>query len=541
MVSLLGIQTTVARKVQSVRERARLNPVRFTFTSVVVLLGLFLRARGYLFDRHGLWLDEASWAIMLIRDPLITLLIRPIGFMSVTKVLALALGPTEVVLRSLSWIAGVGVVLLAPALSRRLFRASAARLLFVTVLALHPAAIDLSKEFKPYSVSLFGHMAVLYLVLRYLDTQRAAHLVAALVAAPVAGLFAQDMVMAYPGAFLLLGWDTLRRQRHRVPWVIGGATVILLILFAQYWFIWRNLVASDEAQYWGHKYDVFYVKGPRHSHLAWWFEHYRAIAASPGLRSKYWDAAFATKDELKALAVWDGYLWQLIQVAGLVSLAVFRRAREAVVLLLPFATITFMNTTGHWPFGMFRTNLFLLGYAAAIAAMAFEWMAFEREGAATPWLAVVPATLLVLLPLAVFDRSWNARKRALTYDTDMPLMLKALTEREPVPESGEKIVLIVSRRTCDPYEYYSTLNPYTTRKYRKKLERTFDVRCFMSSEELEQTLPELVPPEGHAWLLTDMGGPELEGLGKRLRRRVTFERKFFALPHKLVELTRVAR
>ena len=67
----------------------RLDPVRFTATTVVVLLGLFLRARGYLFDRHGLWLDEASWALMLMRDPLITLLIRPIGFMSVTKVLAL--------------------------------------------------------------------------------------------------------------------------------------------------------------------------------------------------------------------------------------------------------------------------------------------------------------------------------------------------------------------------------------------------------------------------------------------------------------------
>lgn len=532
VVSLLGIQTSVERGIQSVRDRMRLHPVRFTVTSIVVLLGIFLRARGYLFDRHGLWLDESSWALMLMREPLITLLIRPIGFMSVSKVLALLFRPSEIVLRSLSWLAGTGVVLLAPALSRRLFRAPAARLLFVAVLALHPAAIDLSKEFKPYSVSLFGHMVVLHLVLRYLDTQRSSHLVTALVAAPVAGLFAQDMVMAYPGMFLLLGWDTFRQKRYRLPWVVGGAAVILLILFAQYWFIWRNLVAHDEAQYWGHKYNIFYVKSPRHSHLAWWFDRYRDLAGSPGFRRRYWNADFLTRDQLKSLGVWDSYLWQLLQAAGIVALAVFRRSREAILLLLPFATISFFNTTGHWPFGMFRTNLFLVGYAAAVAAMAFDW----GGPAVSRWLALIPATLLVLLPFAVLDRSWNERKRALTYDTDMPLMIKALTEREPPRDGEDKAILILSRRTCDTYEYYATLNP-GTRKYRKALRKTFDVRCTKSSEELESALSELVPSEGHAWLLTDVSTAELNDLKKRLRSRVAFTRRFSTLPHKLEELT----
>ncbi|HWP05063.1 MAG TPA: hypothetical protein VNN72_04945, partial [Polyangiaceae bacterium] len=194
MLSWESFRASLRRRAQSRWEQARRDPVLYAFTTVLVLLGLFLRVRGYLFQRHGFWLDEAAWAGLLMKRPLVTLLIRPIGFMSLSKVLALWLGPSEVVLRGISWVAGILTLLLAPALSRRLYRAPMARLLFVAVLALHPAAIDLAKEFKPYSASLCGHLVVLFCVLRYLATQRARDLALALVAALVANLFAQDLV-----------------------------------------------------------------------------------------------------------------------------------------------------------------------------------------------------------------------------------------------------------------------------------------------------------------------------------------------------------
>src|SRR5689334_16870058 len=101
--------------------RARAEPA-YGAMLIVVLLGVVLRARGYLFDRHGLWVDEATWALNLMRDPLETLLIRPIGYMALTKVFALVLGPWEVVLRFLCWAAGMSVVALAIPLARRLYR-----------------------------------------------------------------------------------------------------------------------------------------------------------------------------------------------------------------------------------------------------------------------------------------------------------------------------------------------------------------------------------------------------------------------------------
>ena len=52
-------------------------------TALLVALGLWLRCRGYLFSSMPLWLDEANWAIRLIKKPLAEHLIRPIGFMAV--------------------------------------------------------------------------------------------------------------------------------------------------------------------------------------------------------------------------------------------------------------------------------------------------------------------------------------------------------------------------------------------------------------------------------------------------------------------------
>jgi 4-amino-4-deoxy-L-arabinose transferase-like glycosyltransferase len=519
--SLVAIRATIRRVVHALRDRARAAPVLFTVTALVVLLGVVLRARGYLFDRHGFWLDEAMWAQMLMHDPLVTLLIRPIGFMGLNKVFALVFGPSEVVLRALSWAAGMGAVLLAPGLARLLFRAPAARFLFVAIIALHPAAIDLAKEYKPYSGSFFAHLGLLFLVLRYVETQRAGHLVWTLVAAFVASLFAQDMVMAYPGVFLVLGWDTFTRRRERLPWVIVGAVAILALLAAQYWFIWRNL-ASDEADYWGTKYNIFYTPSAGESHVAWWLDRYRDVAGFPGMRRRYWKLDFLSGPEAQALSAVDLAVWVILHVIGVLSLLAQRRFRLAVLLLLPFVVVSALNTLGRWPFGMFRTNLFLVGYTAAIAGMALD-----LPGATTRrWFAVVPGVVLVFVPLAVGDPYWNARKRFLAHDADFADVIKALAELERPPRHGKRTPLILGRRVCPMYDYYATVHPETSEKYAKLLERTFDMHCFKTNEALEQHLPKLVPPDGHALIVTDPAASDPQEFHDQFADKLVFRRRF---------------
>jgi len=494
----------------------------------LVLLGLVLRARGFLFDRYGLWLDEASWAIMLMRDPLETLMLRPIGFMALSKLFAVVFGPWEVVLRSLAWVAGVGVVLLAVPLARRLFRAPAAQLLFVAIVALHPAAIDLTKEFKPYECSLFGHVALLYLTLRYLESQRAADLVLGLVAAFVTNLFAQDMVMAYPGVFLVLGADVLRHRRERVPWVVAGAGAVLLLLFAQYWFLWRNMDAGESA-YWGNKYGVFYTPSSQQSFASWWVERYVDLTQFPGLRHRYWEAPWVSASQYTLLRSVDDFIWLAVHVVGCARLVMSRRYAVLILLVMPIVTTSVMNALGHWPFGVFRTNLFMVGYMAAIAGMAVE----TPRAVSARWLALVPAVVLVVLPLVLFDRWWNARKRALAYDSEMPRVLEQLTTERP-PLRG-RVNLVLSRRACEPYEYYATVHPATSRRYNKELKRTYSVHCFPLQEKLAPGIVALTPEHDHAWLLTDMRAPEIKELRASIPGVVALSR-FHAYPMKLLEL-----
>ena len=509
----------------------------FAATTLVVLLGLGLRARGYLFDRHGFWLDEALWAKMLMHDPLVTLLLRPIGFMGLNKALALVLGPSETVLRALSWCAGIGSVLLAPALARLLFRAPIARFLFVAVIALHPGAIDLAKEYKPYSGSLFAHIALLFFVLRYLETQRGRDLGWALGFAFVASLFAQDMVMTYPGVFLVLGWDTLRRSRARLPWVVAGAVAIMVLLFAQYWFIWRHL-ASDEADYWGNKYNIFYTPETGKSRLAWWLECYRDVAGFPGMRRRFWRADWLSAGRIDSLEAVDLWVWVVLHVIGVVSLFAQRRFRLVVLLVLPFVVVTAVNAIGRWPFGLFRTNLFLVAYTAAIAAMAVD-----LPGAvASRWFAVVPGVVLVIAPFLVLDGDWNARKRALAHDSDFAKVVKALVELEAAPRRDEKRTqLVLARRVCPLYDYYVNVQPNISRKYRKSLEHSYDVHCFRTNEALEQHLAKLVPARGYALMVTDSGGSDRTDLRKVLADEFAFRRRYDDPKNKIEQVTRRSR
>src|SRR5690349_558256 len=67
------------------RRAARVLTVERTgslLIAMLVLLGLLLRARGFLFQQGHFWMDESSWALMLFENNGADDSLRPIGFLA---------------------------------------------------------------------------------------------------------------------------------------------------------------------------------------------------------------------------------------------------------------------------------------------------------------------------------------------------------------------------------------------------------------------------------------------------------------------------
>jgi hypothetical protein len=438
-------------------------------TLFIVALGLWLRARGFFWMVPAFWVDECQWANFLMEKPLVELLIRPPGFMAVTKVIAAIFGPSEMALRALPFVAGVLAVAFAPSLARRLFSASPARLLFVAIIALHPCATSFAKEFKPYEVSLTLHLALILLTLRYAETRRARDLAWALGFAFAGGPFAQDLVFAFPGVFLVLGYEAFRHQRRHLPAIAVTAVAIMAMLVLQYVLIWSKF-ASDETDFWAHKYRVFHTGVDDQTYLGWFLERYQGMTAFPGFHMTFWDAGWLSYEDWVIARRIATAIWIVLHVVGLVSFFIRKRYREALLVVLPIGVIWLFNLARFWPFGVFRANLFLIGYAGAIAAMAFDRPSQH-------WRAVtslIPAAVMVVIPLVWFERGWGETKRALTYTSRFDQAVVWLAKQRH--ERGDPQLLIADRKSCDPWRYYTKYNPETSH-LGPKLERLYRMQC----------------------------------------------------------------
>jgi hypothetical protein len=469
-------------------------------TIACVLAGVLFRTRGFLFSPSAFWLDESMWAVNIMTRPLTENWVRPVGFITISKLLAVAFSPSETVLRALPWLAGVVATVGSPYLARLLYTAPAARLLFVAILTLNPCAIDFSKEFKPYSLGLTLHLALLALVLRYVAVRTPKALAAALCTAGFGILFTQDLVFAYPGVFLVLGWETFKHDRRHLLAVVGCAALIVVALLVQYFLIWRR-ISAGETDTWASKYNVFWVAGGQESYVAWAFTRYTDMLALPGYRHTTWTVDWMTFEEREQLRDADQMLWVLVHALGLGVLLAYRRVRLALLTVLPLVMVFLFNRLGVWPLGAFRTNVFTLAYSTAVAAMAADLPAVRAR-----FSSVVPTLLLVLLPMGLFERTWHEKKLAFTYESRFPDVLKELIARRPVSE--EKEVLIFDRRSCHSYRYYSQFDAVGSRLYGPPLAERYEVSCVGNDDrQIANLVRENLTMTHSVWLVIHSGKP----------------------------------
>jgi hypothetical protein len=467
---------------------------------IVVCLvgGLVLRMRGFLYSGRPFWVDEADWALHLLKRSLLKPSIRPIGFVALTRFLVLTFGAHDVVLRLVPFLSGIGTLLLSVPLAEKLLPNRASRLLFVGTLAFHPVAIDYSKEYKPYSCSLFLHLLCALFAVRYLRDGRWPSLVFGMLTGFLGLWFAQDLIFALPGFYLVaLAFALRRRNLRQVGALALGAVTTVALLLGLYFFFWRQLDTGNgtvETTFWGHKYDVFHNPASAEGLLHWIGRKYVELAEFPSARREQWhpDALFGAATVSAFSALYAG-LWLLLHGLGLFVLVRQRRFSTLTLLGAPIVTLLGFNLFGFWPFGPFRTNLFLLLDVAAIAAFGVTAVKplVEKEALAL--------ALAVALPFLVFERDWHAHKRW-AGDSDFFDVTRALVAMQGDHQAGSE-PLVLDYYSCAVFRYYLSLNPDHPR-LRQDLENRFTIKCTTGADAIPEAQQEA--SEHRVWLvLTD--------------------------------------
>jgi hypothetical protein len=235
------------------------------------------------------------------------------------------LGPTEIALRLVPFLAGVVAVVMAWRLGQRLLAGRAARCCLVGLVALSPTLVYYSAEAKQYGVDAAASLVLLYVALRSDGGGR----VALAAAGAIAPWLSHASVFLLPGAGLVRAADALRRDGRRALVPLAGigaawtASVALLVV------VTRAAVGGNQVlqQFWQSGYAPF---PPRSSaDFRWYGELYASLVA---MALKMLGAEGPAPD-----LWWPGWLdaaFPLLLIGGMAGLARQAVGRRAVVIVL---------------------------------------------------------------------------------------------------------------------------------------------------------------------------------------------------------------
>jgi hypothetical protein len=456
--------------------------------AVLIVVGVYFRSRRYWFDPLGLWVDEATWGIRLITGPLTKLEFRPIGYMALTK-LVVTLHSDERTLRLWSYLAGLASLPITADLARYLFKSRLVRVLCLAVVAYNPLLIDMAREFKPYSLEFCVHLGLVWLFVRWQARHSRAWLGALLVASVLAFPLAYNIVFLLPSIFTVLGYTLLRAKAYRALLAsVCAALAALAVMAAIYTSALRGTTQDrgGTERFWGKKYDVFYLPAATPgSHLSarlrWLADKYGDLAAFPG---SHGNRALSPEVPLttvtRKLGAIGAGAWLALHAVGIVALLVYRR-RWLVLLVGPLLVTIAFNAISLWPFGAFRSNVFLLAYLFLIPMLGLDVLLLARRAAARLAGTLGSALLLVTNLSAGFEP--HIRKHFFSTQTEMATLVRRMASvraQQPFALRRHSTLVLVDSYTCTPFIFESRFSDSATREFGSLLRKDLDVRCMSS-------------------------------------------------------------
>ncbi len=454
-------------------------------------LGVVLRLAGY-FGGIELWWDEARWAMVIAGGEPTS--IRPIGYVWLSRWL-IDLRNTEPVIRSLSLVAGVVSLPVLLATCRQAGLSRLTSLFGLFVLAAHPAAIDMSKEFKPYALELLLHLLLLWLAFSYLRSRETWRLVGICLLAVVGPLFSWSIVVLYPGLFLVLAVHALRRRSlAQVSATVASAVLSAGMCLTAYWLQFHG--RRPNHVYWGDKYDIFHLGSDFQGLAFWLLEKTYDLATFPARLETFWLPPSA----VEVFAV----LQLALCLLGVVAIGVARRWDQAALWVSPWLVTIGLNLLGLWPYGVFRTNLFLLAYSLLVGLAGLDglrrWAATRPEAPRSLGKLVVPsfcsAFVLAFLPIDVGFFAEGKSTQAGNCHVHRAMTVAYEAERdEPAPTRRRRF--LVDRHARQVYVYYRDYHAVASEKYRDFFRERY--RRSKPSQPLEETIDRQA--ERGFWLL----------------------------------------
>jgi hypothetical protein len=471
---------------------------------IVIGIGAYFRLTG-LFTLE-IWGDEALWGARVSEG--VYGWIRPIAFMAITQALV-SIDNNEVTMRALSIVPGLVQLPLLYVLLRRVLRTPLLAVAGTWLLAINLVAVAMTKEFKPYALESTYHTALVLVTMVALEKRTRASLLVFLAMALGGIWFAWSCVFAFPAAFSVLLWDRVRRgDRTEALLLLGGGVATLAELAAV--FLLRVSSNVRDTEYWGNRYDVFYTGDG--SRLGWILDKTADIATFPS----------RTVPAYRDLIAPVEHGFQVLCVIGIVALIVTRRWQLLALLVGPWAFALAFNVAGEWPYGLFRTNVFLIFYTITLAAVAADaiWQRAARAHVAVRIAAIALGVALIVVTVPR-DVAQYARKGAGTLMTEyqMKRALRKLMEHElawPTRIDDRKVPLLLGGRGCSVVRYYLYWNTEGRTTLRPWFDENVEIVCTPDHDKA-------------SWdeLLRSVGGRPFWALsGKRGYDRVT--RRVFA-------------
>ena len=481
--------------------------------AVVVVAGTLFRVWGL--TTLELWGDEALWGARVSDGT--DGWIRPVGYMAVTRAL-LSIHNNEAVMRSLSIVPAILQLPLMWLLLRKVLATPAVAVVVTWLLASNVIAVTMAKEFKPYALESTYHTVFVLLTLLALEKRHRGWLLAFLAVALGGIYFAWSCVFAFPAAFSILLWHRFcdGRRREALLLFVGGALTLLELAVVFFMRVSSNV---RDVEYWGNRYDVFFVGEGFLARCAWLAARTADIATFPA-RVPH---AFATWEPAFAVA------FAVLCALGALALIASRRWHLLALLLGPWACALVFNCAGQWPYGLFRTNTFLIFYTLVLVGVAIDEM-WRRASQRRLLLRATLLALGVAVLVAMFPwkpRPFATKPTGSTIRLALTRMMDQELARPSNANSNEKVRLLLGGRACSVVGYYLHWHTRGRAELRPWFEENVEITCSPEWQDRTSWREFLENVGGRPfWVLSAKGG--FDNVTKRVmadRCRVAFHKR----------------